>query len=99
MYSPIYNFNASPDVEYVPYVAVRYLPPLANNTNRPPERDTNYWVNHPSTCAIRSGLIYRPFIFRQAKAEERVVIRDRPKLLTELSEVVNISSSKERKVQ
>lgn len=96
MYSPVYKFSDDAYVEYVPYVAVRYLPP--GNTSLPPERDINYWVNHPATCAARSGLMYRPFIFRRAKAEENVVATDRPKLLTELSEVVNISS-KGRKVQ
>ena len=96
MYSPVHKFSANADVEYVPYIAVRYLPP--GNASRPPERDTNYWVNHPAMCAVRSGLMYRPFIFRRAKIEEQVVTTDRPKLLTELSEVVNISS-KERKVQ
>ena len=99
MYSPVYKFITNPDVEYVPYVAVRYLPPgNSSASSGPPERDSNYWVNHPSTCAARGGLIHRPFIFRRTKREQQMVDGDSPKLLTELSEIVNISSKEKRKV-
>ena len=93
MYSPVYKFITNADVEYVPYVAVRYLPPHSEHStkSRPPERDTNYWVNYPSTCAVRGGLIHRPSIFsRTARKKEATTTTDHPKLLTELSEVVDI---------
>ena len=86
MYSPVYKFITNADVEYVPYVAVRYLPPSASS--KPPERDTNYWVNHPSTCAVRSGLLYRPFTFSRAKREQQMTTANTPKLLAELTELV-----------
>ena len=98
MYSPVYKFITNADVEYVPYVAVRYLPPSASS--RPPERDTNYWVNHPSTCAVRSGLLYRPFIFSRAKREQQMTTANTPKLLAELTELVKEASERgqQRKV-
>ena len=103
MYSPVFKFMSYPHVEYVPYVTVRYLPPNNNDSasSRLPERDTNYWVNYPSTCAARGGLIYRPFIFSRTviKTKQQVPIAESPKLLTELSEVVNISSKEKRKVK
>ena len=102
MYSPVYKFMSYPHVEYVPYVTVRYLSPNNDSaSSRPPERDTNYWVNYPSTCAARSGLIYRPFIFNRAmtKIKQQAPTAGSPKLLTELSEVVSVSSKEKRKVK
>ena len=101
MYSPVYKFITNADVEYVPYVAVRYLPPrghLTSASSRPPERDTNYWVNYPSTCAARSGLVHRPSIFSRAKREQQLTTANKPKLLAELTEIVKEPSEGQRKV-
>ena len=101
MYSPVYKFITNAHVEYVPYVAVRYLPPNSHASlvsSRPPERDTNYWVNYPITCAARGGLIHRPFIFSRAKRKQRIATVDNPKLLTELTEIVKVSSEGSQKV-
>ena len=99
MYSPVYKFMSYPHVEYVPYVTVRYLPPNNGSaSSRPLERDTNYWVNYPSTCAARSGLMYRPFIFSRTK-KQQAPIAGSPKFLAELSEVVSVSSKENRKVK
>ena len=98
MYSPIYKFISNPHVEYVPYVAVRYLPPQNSPLRRPPERDTNYWVNYPSTCATRGGLIHRPNIFSRIKRKQQMATDNSPKLLTELNEIMTISNEGKRKV-
>ena len=99
MYSPIYKFISNPHVEYVPYVAVRYLPPQSHSASRrPPERDTNYWVNYPSTCAARGGLIHRPSIFSRTKRKHEMATDNSPKLLTELTEIMTISNEGKRKV-
>ena len=100
MYSPVYKFMSYPHVEYVPYVSVRYLSPNNNSAlRRPAERDTNYWVNHPSTCAARGGLNYRPFIFSRTvtKIKQQATTAGSPKLLTELSEVVSVSNKRKVK--
>ena len=101
MHSPVYKFRTDADVEYVPYTVVRYLPPAdhkSSASSRPPERDANYWVNYPSTCAARGGLIHRPSIFRRNKRKQQAATADGPKLLTELSEVVRESSDGKLKV-
>ena len=101
MYSPVYKFITNAHVEYVPYVTVRYLPPKSYASlvsSRPPERDTNYWVNYPTTCAARGGLIHRPFIFSRTKRKQQIVTADNPKLLTELTEIVKVSSEGNQKV-
>ena len=101
MYSPVYKFMTYPHVEYVPYIMVRYLPPIKDSaSSSQPERDTNYWVNHPTTCAARGGLIHRPFIFSRTKTKikQQAPTAGSPKLLTDLSEVVSVSSKEKRKV-
>lgn len=102
MYSPVYKFTTNANVEFVPYVAVRYLPPrgdhVSSASSGPPERDTNYWVNYPSTCAARGGLIHRPSIFSRAKREQQMATANKPKLLPELTELVKEPSNGQRKV-
>ena len=98
MYSPVYKFITNPHVEYVPYIAVRYLPPKDHVSSRSPERDTNYWVNYPITCAARGGLIHRPFIFSRTKRKQQIATVDNPKLLTELTEIVKVPSEGKQKV-
>ena len=102
MYSPVYKFMSDAHVEYVPYVMVRYLPPIDDSmasSSRPPERDNNYWVNYPSTCAVRGGLMHRGALTDRfmTSNDQKFPNVDSPKLLKELSEVVS-ESSKKRKV-
>lgn len=99
MYSPVYKFITNADVVHVPYFTVRYLPPRTHITsNRPPERDSNYWVNLPSTCATHGGLIHRPFIFSRTKREQQLATGDSPKLLTELTDILKVANKEQRKV-
>ena len=105
MYSPVFKFMSDAHVEYVPYVLVRYLPPFDDSDprasrSRLPARDNNYWVNYPSTCAVRGGLMHRGALMDRfgTSNNQKYPNADSPKLLKELSEVVS-DSNKKRKVK